>query len=59
LLPASQFSVEIDTAAIWELERLKARWKISIKAQIMRLQRLQILDKSSATRLYKIYSAKG
>ncbi|NKK29694.1 XRE family transcriptional regulator [Rhizobium leguminosarum] len=59
LLPASQFSVEIDTAAIWELERLKARWKVSIKAQIMRLQRLQILDKSSATRLYKIYSAKG
>jgi hypothetical protein len=59
LLPASQFSVEIDTAAIWELERLKARWKISIKAQIMRLRRLQILDKSSATRLYKIYSAKG
>jgi len=59
LLPASQYSVEIDTGAIWELERLKARWRVSIKAQIMRLQRLGILDREAATRLYKIYSAKG
>ncbi|OHV23709.1 ImmA/IrrE family metallo-endopeptidase [Rhizobium sp. RMa-01] len=59
LLPASQFSVEIDTGAIWELERLKARWRVSIKAQIMRLQRLGIVDREAATRLYKIYSAKG
>ncbi|MGO6921260.1 ImmA/IrrE family metallo-endopeptidase [Rhizobium ruizarguesonis] len=59
LLPASQFCVEIDTAAIWELERLKARWRVSIKAQIMRLQRLNVLDRGAATRLYKIYSAKG
>lgn len=59
LLPASQFSVEVDSAAIWELERLKARWKVSIKAQIMRLKRLNILDAASAQRLFKIYSAKG
>ncbi len=59
LLPASQFCAEIDTAAIWELERLKSRWRVSIKAQIMRLQRLNVLDRGAATRLYKIYSAKG
>lgn len=59
LLPASQFSVEIDTAAIWELERLKARWKVSIKAQIMRLKRLNILDTDSSQRLFKVYSSKG
>lgn len=59
LLPASQFCSEVDTAAIWELERLKSRWRVSIKAQILRLQRLNVLDRSSATKLYKIYSAKG
>ncbi len=59
LLPASQFSIEVDSAAIWELERLKARWRVSIKAQIMRLQRLNIVDRDATTRLFKIYSAKG
>lgn len=59
LLPASQFSVEVDSGAIWELERLKARWKVSIKAQIMRLKRLDILDPLSSQRLFKIYSSKG
>jgi len=59
LLPSSQFCAEVDTAAIWELERLKARWRVSIKAQIMRLQRLNVLDRGAATKLYKIYSAKG
>lgn len=59
LMPASQFSVEVDSAAIWELERLKARWKVSIKAQIMRLKRLHILDQDSSQRLFKIYSSKG
>lgn len=59
LLPASQFSAEVTSASIWELERLKMRWRVSIKAQIMRLQRLSIIDAEGATRLYKSYSAKG
>lgn len=59
LLPASQYSVEVDTGAIWELERLKARWRVSMKAQIMRLRRLNLVEKEAATRLFKIYSAKG
>lgn len=59
LLPASQFGVEIDSITMWELERLKLRWRVSIKAQIMRLQRLNIIDRGLSTRLYKAYSAKG
>lgn len=59
LLPASQFSVEVETGALWELERLKLRWRVSIKAQIMRLRRLNIVDRDAAARLFKIYSAKG
>lgn len=59
LLPAPQYSVEVETGAIWELERLKVRWKVSIKAQIMRLKRLNMLDSSSYQRLFKIYSSKG
>lgn len=59
LLPASQFSAEVTSIAIWELERLKVRWRVSIKAQIMRLQRLSIIDAEGATRLYRSYGARG
>jgi Zn-dependent peptidase ImmA (M78 family) len=59
LLPESQYAVEIDKVNIWELERQKVRWRVSIKAQIMRLQRLGLLDASLTTKLYKTYSAKG
>ncbi|RAZ88897.1 DNA-binding protein [Mesorhizobium hawassense] len=59
LLPASQFSAEVTSVSLWDLERLKVRWRVSIKAQIMRLQRLCIVDSEGATRLYRSYSAKG
>ncbi|WP_421359702.1 helix-turn-helix domain-containing protein [Agrobacterium rosae] len=59
LLPAAQYVAEVNSGAIWELERLKARWKVSIKAQIVRLQRLNVIDKGNALRLYKAYSARG
>lgn len=59
LLPASQFPAEVASASIGEFERLKMRWRVSIKAQIVRLQRLSIIDTNAATRLYKVYSAKG
>ena len=51
--------MEVDRCTLWELERLKARWRVSIKAQIVRLSRLDIINEDTATRLYKIYSAKG
>lgn len=59
LLPESQFAVEFGNITLWELERQKVRWRVSIKAQIMRLQRLGMLDAGLATKLYKAYSAKG
>lgn len=59
LLPAAQFPLEVERATLWELERLKLRWRVSIKAQIYRLGRLDILGQEASTRLYKIYSAKG
>ena len=59
LLPSAQFPLEVGRCALWDLERLKIRWRVSIKAQIVRLSRLCIVDKDAATRLFKIYSAKG
>lgn len=59
LLPAEQFCVEVDNITMWELERLKVRWRVSIKAQIMRLSRLNIIDSEMSQRLYKAYSARG
>lgn len=59
LLPAAQYSLEVTDLNLWGLERLKARWRVSIKAQIMRLRQLNILDGEAATRLFKGYSARG
>ncbi|MGB3878261.1 MAG: XRE family transcriptional regulator [Shinella zoogloeoides] len=59
LLPAEQFCVEVNNVTMWELERLKVRWRVSIKAQIMRLNRLNIIDSEMSQRLYKAYSARG
>lgn len=59
LLPESQYCLETEKVTMWELERLKARWRVSIKAQIVRLQKLQVIDSEAATRLFKAYSARG
>lgn len=59
LLPAEQFSIEIGRINLTELERLKVRWRVSIKAQIMRLNRLNMIDNETYQRLFKSYSARG
>lgn len=59
LLPESQYAVEMSNISLSELERQKVRWMVSIKAQIMRLSRLGLIDSSSSTKLYKAYSARG
>lgn len=59
LLPAAQYCLELADLSLWGLERLKSRWRVSIKAQIMRLRQLNILDSEAATRLFKGYSARG
>ncbi|MGQ2902268.1 MAG: ImmA/IrrE family metallo-endopeptidase [Neoaquamicrobium sediminum] len=59
LLPAVQYCLELTDLSLWGLERLKSRWRVSIKAQIMRLRQLNILDREAATKLFKGYSARG
>lgn len=59
LLPAAQYSVEVQAIDLYELERLKVRWKVSIKAQIFKLRSLDLLSEEAAASLFKRYSAKG
>ncbi len=59
LLPADQYPIEVQNIDLFELERLKVRWKTSIKAQIYRLRKLSVLSEEAATSLFKRYSAKG
>nr|WP_295888610.1 ImmA/IrrE family metallo-endopeptidase [uncultured Devosia sp.] len=59
LLPGAQFPLDVTDTTMWGLERLKTRWKVSMKAQIMRLRQLEIISSETATRLFKSYSAKG
>lgn len=59
LLPADQYPLEVQSIDLYELERLKIRWKVSIKAQIYRLRVLDVLGSEAAASLFKRYSAKG
>lgn len=59
LLPSDQYPVEVQALDLYEFERLKVRWKSSIKAQIYRLRTLSVLSDTMATSLFKRYSAKG
>lgn len=59
LLPADQYPLEVRSTDMFELERLKARWKTSIKAQIMRLRDLGVITAENGASLFKRYSAKG
>ncbi|MCB1467498.1 MAG: ImmA/IrrE family metallo-endopeptidase [Rhizobiaceae bacterium] len=59
LLPADQYPLEVSEIGLWALERLKARWKISMKAQIVRLNQLSLIGEEQAQRLYKAYNARG
>jgi len=59
LLPADQYPLEVQSIDLYELERLKVRWKVSIKAQIYRLKTLDVLGNEGAASLFKRYSAKG
>jgi Zn-dependent peptidase ImmA (M78 family)/transcriptional regulator with XRE-family HTH domain len=59
LLPADQYPLEVQNVDLFELERLKVRWKTSMKAQIYRLRTLSVLSEDTAAGLFKRYSAKG
>lgn len=59
LMPGSSYSAEIRNPSLASLLLLKERWRVSVKAQIKRLQDIGILRDESAARFYKLYSAKG
>ena len=59
LLPSTTYPLEVRHPSLAALQALKARWRVSIKAQIKRLSDLQIIPEHHATQLYKLYSAKG
>ncbi|QIB32680.1 helix-turn-helix domain-containing protein [Ancylobacter pratisalsi] len=59
LMPATSFAVEVRHPTLAGLLALKERWRCSVKAMIMRCNDLDLIDKASATQLYKHYSFKG
>lgn len=59
LMPCTTYPIEARVASLSTLSTLKERWHVSIKAQIKRLQDLDVIPKEAATHLYKMYSAKG
>lgn len=59
LLPAETFAAELMRPSLDTFVALKARWKVSIGAMIMRCKQLDIIDEDYAVRLWKNYSARG
>ncbi len=59
LLPSTTYPSEIRMPSLAALVALKERWHVSIKAQIKRLQDLEIIPDDFGLHLYKMYSAKG
>lgn len=59
LLPSTTYPSEVSNPSLAELLTLKERWRVSVKAQIKRLNDLDIIPDDHATYLYKLYSSKG
>jgi Zn-dependent peptidase ImmA (M78 family)/DNA-binding transcriptional regulator YdaS (Cro superfamily) len=59
LMPLTTYVPEVPNYSLAGLLSLKDRWRVSVKAQIMRLVDLEIIPQDHATQFYKTYSAKG
>lgn len=59
LMPSTTYPYEVRNPSIASLLTLKERWRVSIKAQIMRLAQLDIIPDDYKITLYKLHSAKG
>lgn len=59
LMPAKTYPYELPNFSLASMLSMKGRWRVSIKAQIVRLKQLEIIDPDYAVQLYKLYSAKG
>ncbi|MGF1611977.1 MAG: helix-turn-helix domain-containing protein [Kiloniellales bacterium] len=59
LLPAREFSEELDAPSLDGFLMLKERWGASVGAMIMRCRALDILDEEAARRLWINYNRRG
>lgn len=59
LMPSTTYPHEVARPSLASFMTLKARWRVSIKAQIKRLTDLEIVPDGYNIDLYKLYSAKG
>lgn len=59
LMPSTTYPYQVRTPSIASLLMLKERWRVSVKAQIMRLAQLEMIPDDHKVSLYKLHSAKG
>jgi Zn-dependent peptidase ImmA (M78 family)/DNA-binding XRE family transcriptional regulator len=59
LLPHRSFSAEIHSLSLDGFMALKAKWKVSVGAMIMRASHLDILSDAAAQRLWKYRATRG
>lgn len=59
LMPAESFVTELVSPSLNSFAALKARWKTSIGAMIVRCAKLDLLSEEYKRRLWKHYSARG
>lgn len=59
LMPSTTYPHEVKSPSLASFQTLKARWRVSIKAQIKRLSDLGMISSDHAQSLYRLYNAKG
>jgi len=59
LMPSVTYPLEVSRPSLATLLTLKERWRVSIKAQIVRLKGLDLIPPEHAQQMFKLYSAKG
>ncbi len=59
LMPEKSFIREVRRVTLDDLLALKARWKVSVAAMIMRCYQFDLIDENDKVRLFKSLSARG
>lgn len=58
LMPSTTYPYEVKNPSLASLLSLKERWRVAVKAQIVRLSQLKLIPDDYKTTMYKLYSAK-
>ena len=58
LMPSTTYPYEVKNPSLASLLSLKERWRVAVKAQIVRLAQLKLIPDDYKTTMYKLYSAK-